>query len=49
MVPDGPSQMPQFDMDLLGHQDFEGIGNSSQSIDFAKMLMDWRVDVPLNS
>ncbi|KAJ1596885.1 hypothetical protein NDA11_006949 [Ustilago hordei] len=48
-VPDGPSQMPQFDMDLLGHQDFEGIGNSSQSIDFAKMLMDWRVDVPLNS
>ncbi|KAJ1024863.1 hypothetical protein NDA16_002901 [Ustilago loliicola] len=48
-VPDGSSQMPQFDMDLLGHQDFEGIGNSSQSIDFAKMLMEWRVDVPLSS
>ncbi len=31
-------------MDLIGHQDFEGFGNSSQSLDFAKMLMDWRVE-----
>ncbi|GAC99799.1 C6 transcription factor [Pseudozyma hubeiensis SY62] len=41
------SELPQLDMDLLGHQDFEGFGNSSQSIDFAKMLMEWRVEVPL--
>ncbi|CDU24801.1 related to ASG1-activator of stress genes [Sporisorium scitamineum] len=42
------SQMPQFDMDLIGHQDLEGIGNSSQAMDFAKMLMEWRVEVPLS-
>nr|CDI54928.1 c6 transcription factor [Melanopsichium pennsylvanicum 4] len=48
-LPDGSSQMPLFDMDLIGHQDFEGYGNSSQSIDFAKMLMDWRVDIPVFS
>ena len=48
-APGGSSQLSQFDMDLLGNQDFEGYGNSSQSIDFAKMLMDWKVDVPLGS
>ncbi|EST08930.1 Zn(2)-C6 fungal-type DNA-binding domain protein [Kalmanozyma brasiliensis GHG001] len=42
------AQQPQFDMDLLGHQDFEGYGNASQSIDFAKLLMEWRIDVPLS-
>ncbi|CBQ68851.1 conserved hypothetical protein [Sporisorium reilianum SRZ2] len=41
------SQMPQFDMDLIGHQDLEGIGNSSQAMDFAKMLLEWCVEVPL--
>lgn len=42
------AQQPQFDMDLLGHQDFEGYGNASQSMDFAKLLMEWRVEVPLS-
>lgn len=46
---DSSSQIPQFNMDLLGYQDFEGYGNSSQSLDFAKMLMDWRIEVPLTS
>lgn len=44
---DTSSPLPQLDVDLLGQLDFEGYGNSSQSLDFAKMLMDWRVDVPL--
>ncbi|ETS64456.1 hypothetical protein PaG_00912 [Moesziomyces aphidis] len=44
---DNSSPLPQLDVDLLGQLDFEGYGNSSQSLDFAKMLMDWRVDVPL--
>ncbi|TKY89508.1 hypothetical protein EX895_002039 [Sporisorium graminicola] len=47
-VGDESSQMPQFDMDLIGRQDLEGIGNSSQAMDFAKMLMEWRVEVPLS-
>ncbi|SPO29006.1 related to ASG1 - activator of stress genes [Ustilago trichophora] len=48
-IAESSSQLPQFDMDLIGHQDFEGFGNSSQSIDFTKMLMDWRVDIPITS
>lgn len=41
------SQLPQLDLDLIGYQDFEGFGNASQSVDFAKMLNEWRVEVPL--
>lgn len=46
-LPDNTSQLPQLDMDLLGQQDFEGMGNSGQMLDFAKMLTDWRAEVPL--